>query len=179
MTTEQKIHENLYSFIPRELCDIVCSYHFPSGLDIGDECYCLDKDNLWCRAIVIKKENNKVFMHFQGWAPKWQEWLDLDDEAKFSSLSNVPPQVRSYELSSNKYTPWFTRREAIEYNKLLTNIKFGRVVECYYLDKWHQSLILYVNGNSAKVKLLNIEDVINTEDCIWITDISPINMRLS
>ena len=45
--------------------------------DKGQEVDCLDQVKKWCKARVIatNKDENMVYLHYEGWNDKWDEWI--------------------------------------------------------------------------------------------------------
>jgi hypothetical protein len=39
-----------------------------------------DTINQWLEAQVIDVQNNKVFIHYNGWGTRWDEWIDMDSD---------------------------------------------------------------------------------------------------
>jgi OTU domain-containing protein 5 len=46
------------------------------GWEIGENIDCLDTVNHWLNAEIIGIRKNAVRVHFNGWAPKFDEWID-------------------------------------------------------------------------------------------------------
>lgn len=44
---------------------------------VGEHVDCLDTINKWCNGEITNIENNSVFIHFTGFAAKYDEWIDL------------------------------------------------------------------------------------------------------
>lgn len=58
-----------------------------SKYEVGEWVDVKDTIEQWLEAQVLKVENNKAFVHYNGWGPRWDEWID------FSS-----PRMRNFKV---------------------------------------------------------------------------------
>lgn len=58
-----------------------------SQYEVGEWVDVKDTIEQWLEAQVLKVENNKAFVHYNGWGPRWDEWID------FSS-----PRMRNFKV---------------------------------------------------------------------------------
>ena len=48
-----------------------------SSYEIGEWVDVKDTINQWLEAQVLKVQNNKAFVHYNGWGTRWDEWIDF------------------------------------------------------------------------------------------------------
>lgn len=51
---------------------------------VGDELDAKDKVGKWYESLVREVKGGQVFVHYKGWASKWNEWLSVDDELRIA-----------------------------------------------------------------------------------------------
>ena len=90
-----------------------------STYEIGEWVDVKDTINQWLEAQVLKVQNNKAFVHYNGWGTRWDEWIDfssprmrnfktytLQSPLTFCSMpypaipcdSNIEPQQRPIDI---------------------------------------------------------------------------------
>ena len=84
-----------------QLCVCVCAcvcvrVYFPqrgSNWDVADS---LGK---WLPAHILNRTGDRVFVHYEGWDAKWDEWIDFNKEplrfAEFRTCSTGQPPMLS------------------------------------------------------------------------------------
>lgn len=50
-------------------------------LKVGDYLDCRDSVNNWCIAEVLKMTDMRIYVHYEGWSTRWDEWLGLTTDS--------------------------------------------------------------------------------------------------
>lgn len=53
---------------------------FSVNLSVGDMVDCLDTDKVWRVAEIMQVTQNEVYVHYDGWQKKWDEWIKKDNK---------------------------------------------------------------------------------------------------
>mmetsp|Transcript_29401 Transcript_29401/g.71655 ORF Transcript_29401/g.71655 Transcript_29401/m.71655 type:complete len:974 (+) Transcript_29401:210-3131(+) len=84
------------------------STDWKATLKVGDKIDALDTVNAWLVATVkdIKKEEQKILIHYDGYETRWDEWLELDSErlAKKGTKKTKARATSSYTSSYSYYS---------------------------------------------------------------------------
>jgi hypothetical protein len=71
---------------PSNLTELAVSFA-GGGFEVGDRLDCADKQRKWYASTVREVGENDIFVHFEGWAEKWNEWIWMDDEKSIAPLN--------------------------------------------------------------------------------------------
>ena len=107
-------------FDPKNINNPIEAFDFSkSSYEIGEWVDVKDTINQWLEAQVIKVQNNKAYVHYNGWGVRWDEWIDfgsprmrnfktytLQTPLTFCSIpypaipcdSNIEPQQRPIDI---------------------------------------------------------------------------------
>jgi hypothetical protein len=60
----------------------------PASLNKGDLIDAKDDRGKWCVAEIVNvdMEKNSIFIHYIGWADKWNEWIKMNDKNRIAKL---------------------------------------------------------------------------------------------
>lgn len=47
--------------------------------EVGQWVDCRDTVGKWCRAMIVDTKNQHMLVHYDGWASKWDEWMEIGD----------------------------------------------------------------------------------------------------
>lgn len=70
LCTEGKAIFLAFSILQREETDDIFT--------IGALIDCEDTVPRWCVARILEREGSKIYVHYEGWSDKWNEWVDID-----------------------------------------------------------------------------------------------------
>ena len=107
-------------FDPKAINNPIEAFDFSkSSYEIGEWIDVKDTINQWLEAQVIKVQNNKAYVHYNGWGTRWDEWIEfgsprmrnfktytLQSPLTFCSMpypavpcdSNIEPQQRPIDI---------------------------------------------------------------------------------
>jgi len=78
-------------------------------LELGEWVDVRDTVNKWCCGRIVEIKDKKVFVHYNGWSEKWNEWMDMSTSrvAKFGKWSPREEQekVRVFLAQQQQNTP--------------------------------------------------------------------------
>jgi hypothetical protein len=68
--------------LPQDIVNLITGFVITT-LKRGDHIECLDPFDRWYLCTVLKvKVPNRVFVHYQGWSLRWDEWLSLEPDGQ-------------------------------------------------------------------------------------------------
>jgi hypothetical protein len=67
--------------------------------DVGEMAVCMDTVRAWMRCDVLERKEGKIFIHYQNWTNKWDEWLTESDSTR------VQPWVNPSIVAFNPLIP--------------------------------------------------------------------------
>src|SRR5690349_14688737 len=65
--------------IPVDVVDYVVQY-IEDGYNVGDQIEAQDKGSKWYLSTVLEVKMGKIFVHYENWPSKWDEWIDIGSE---------------------------------------------------------------------------------------------------
>jgi hypothetical protein len=68
--------------LPVDIARLIASF-LVTPIERGQEIECLDPFNRWYLCTVLQvKVPNRIWVHYQGWSLRWDEWLSLEPDAQ-------------------------------------------------------------------------------------------------
>ena len=66
-------------FDPKPINNVIEAFDFSkSSYEIGEWVDVKDTINQWLEAQVIKVQDNKAYVHYNGWGTRWDEWIEFN-----------------------------------------------------------------------------------------------------
>ena len=68
-------------FDPKSINNVIEAFDFDkSSYEVGEWVDVKDTINQWLEAQVMKVQNNKAYVHYNGWGTRWDEWIEFNSE---------------------------------------------------------------------------------------------------
>lgn len=58
-----------------EKCKLLNEYNRFANFYVGAHIDAVDTANTWCLAQIEKVDGNQIYVHFDGWPYKWDDWF--------------------------------------------------------------------------------------------------------
>lgn len=109
--------------IPSDIVNLIVHY-IESGYCEGDKLEAQDYVGKWYVSLVKQVDNSKVFVHFCGWADKFDEWIEVDSKR----LAPLYTHTDGIQGRHKSFYPVYVRVEAdIELLTQLVDMGFTEV----------------------------------------------------
>jgi len=121
------------------------------GFEVGDFVDVLDTVQRWCVGRVVEKKDDKVLIHYEGWADRWNEWMPMSKNRRlalfrtYTKGKDTGPQnsqhaIRLKDKELTQFLEVVTRLEQIE-QKEVGGEKLSKDEQLFLTGTNHKTVI--------------------------------------